>query len=71
MDEARAERIRHREVLRAIGRMRLSPGKEEAIERLSRSLVARIVRGPISEAGAGVGGRRFDGGVSGDDQHER
>ena len=71
MDEARAERIRRREVLRAIGRIKLSPGEERAIERLSRSLVARIVRDPICEARASVGVRRFDGGVPGDDRHER
>ncbi len=44
-----AEQIRRREVSRALKRMELSPEEEEAIERLSYSLVAKLLLGPISE----------------------
>ena len=45
-----AEQIRHREVSRVLEKMDLSPEEEEAVERLSYSLVAKILLGPISEA---------------------
>lgn len=44
-----AEQIRHREVSRLLKKLNLSPDEEEAIERLSYSLVARLLLGPISE----------------------
>lgn len=44
-----AEQIRYREVSRALGKMNLSPEEEESIERLSCSLVAKLLLGPISE----------------------
>jgi glutamyl-tRNA reductase len=54
MEEARAERIRRCEVSRALAGMNLSPEKEEAVERLSRSLVGKLLRGPVALAGASV-----------------
>ncbi len=44
-----AERIRRHELSRALGKMNLSPQEEEAVERLSRSLVNKLLHGPISE----------------------
>ena len=44
-----AERIRRHELSRALGKMDLSPKEEEAVERLSRSLVNKLLHGPISE----------------------
>jgi glutamyl-tRNA reductase len=44
-----AEHIRRREVSRILKKMDLSPEEEEAIERLSHSLVAKLLPGPISE----------------------
>lgn len=44
-----AERIRHREVSRTLRKMSLSPEKEQEIERMSRSLVEKILTGPLSE----------------------
>ena len=45
-----AEQIRRREVSRILKKMDLSPEEEEAIERLSYSLVTKLLVGPISEA---------------------
>jgi hypothetical protein len=42
------EQIRRREVSRALKKINLSPEEEEAIERLSRSLVGKLLHGPIS-----------------------
>lgn len=50
-----AERMRLREVSRALKGTDLSPEAEEAVERLSRCLVDRILRGPVSEARARLG----------------
>lgn len=47
--EESAERIRCQEVSRALGRMDLSPEEETAVEQMSRSLVDKLLRGPISE----------------------
>ena len=44
-----AEQIRRREVSGALKKMNLSPEEEQAIERLSYSLVAKLFLGPISE----------------------
>lgn len=44
-----AERIRRCEVSRTLGRMKLSSEGEEAVERLSHSLVEGLLRGPIPE----------------------
>ncbi|HSL00881.1 MAG TPA: glutamyl-tRNA reductase [Rubrobacteraceae bacterium] len=44
-----AERIRRHELARALSRMNLSPEEEAAVERLSRSLVNKLLHGPISE----------------------
>jgi glutamyl-tRNA reductase len=44
-----AERIRRHELSRALARMDLSPGEEAAVERMSRSLVNKLLHGPISE----------------------
>ena len=44
-----AEQIRRHEVSRALRKVDLSPEEEEAIERLSHSLVAKLLLGPISE----------------------
>ena len=44
-----AEQIRRHELSRALGKMNLSPEEEEAVERLSRSLVNKLLHGPISE----------------------
>ena len=45
-----AEQIRRREVSRILEKMDLSPEEEESVERLSHSLVAKLLLGPISEA---------------------
>ena len=45
-----AEQLRRREVSRILEKMDLSPEEEEAVERLSYSLVAKVLLGPISEA---------------------
>lgn len=44
-----AEQIRRHELSRAIKRMDLSPAEAEAIERLSHSLVNKLLHGPIAE----------------------
>ena len=44
-----AERIRHHEVSRTLGKMDLSPEEQKAVERLSHSLVKKLLHGPISE----------------------
>jgi len=44
-----AEQIRRHELSRALKRMELSPEEEEAVERLSHSLVNKLLHGPISE----------------------
>jgi glutamyl-tRNA reductase len=41
------ESIRAREVRRLLNKLSLPPEQEEAIENLSRSLVEKLVRGPI------------------------
>ena len=43
-----AEQIRRREVARILKKMNLSPEEQEAIERLSHLLVAKLLLGPIS-----------------------
>lgn len=44
------ESIRRQEVFRVLGRLDLSsPEEETAIERMSRALVDKLPRGPISE----------------------
>jgi glutamyl-tRNA reductase len=43
-----AEQIRRHEVSRALRKIDLSPEEEEVIERLSRSLVDKLLHGPIS-----------------------
>lgn len=43
-----AEQIRRHEVARALKKIDLSREKEEVIELLSRSLVSRLLHGPIS-----------------------
>jgi hypothetical protein len=43
------ERIRHHEVSRALNKVNLSPEKEEVIDLFSRSLVGRLLHGPIYE----------------------
>jgi glutamyl-tRNA reductase len=48
-----AEQIRRREVSRALRKVDLSPEVEaEAVERMSRSLVGRLLHGPISRVTA-------------------
>ena len=49
LDRDSAEQIRRREVSRILEKMNLSPEEEEAVERLSYSLVAKLLLGPISE----------------------
>jgi glutamyl-tRNA reductase len=44
-----AERIRRHELARALQRMDLSPEEAEVVERMSRSLVNKLLHGPISE----------------------
>jgi glutamyl-tRNA reductase len=48
------EQIRRREVDRILKKMNPAPEEEEAIERFSHLLVARLLLGPISEAMACV-----------------
>ena len=43
-----AEQIRCHELSRALKKVDLSPEEEEVIERLSRSLVGKLLHGPIS-----------------------
>ena len=43
------ERIRRHEVSRALNKVNISPEKEEVIDLFSRSLVGRLLHGPISE----------------------
>jgi glutamyl-tRNA reductase len=45
-----AELIRRHEVYRAVKRLDLSREEEEAVERMSCSLVDKLIRGPISDA---------------------
>lgn len=44
-----AEQIRRHELSRALRRMDLSPAEAEAVERMSHSLVNKLLHGPISE----------------------
>ena len=44
-----AEKIRRHELSRALRRMDLSPTETEAVERMSHSLVNKLLHGPISE----------------------
>jgi glutamyl-tRNA reductase len=44
----RAESIRHAEVERFAGRMRLDPDQQDTVEQLTRSIVNKIMHGPIS-----------------------
>src|SRR5918997_1385348 len=44
-----AERIRRHELSRVMGRMDLLPEEEEAVERMSRALVNKLLHGPIQE----------------------
>src|SRR5687767_12682583 len=43
------ERIRRHEVSRALQKVNFSPEQEEVIDLFSRSLVGRLLQGPISE----------------------
>jgi hypothetical protein len=43
------ERLRRHEVSRALKKVNLSPEEEEVIDLFSRSLVGRLLEGPISE----------------------
>jgi glutamyl-tRNAGlu reductase-like protein len=43
------ERIRRHEVSRALKKVNLSPEEEEIVDLFSRSLVGRLLHGPISE----------------------
>ena len=43
------ERIRRHEVSRALNKVNLSPEEEEIVDLFSRSLVGRLLHGPISE----------------------
>ena len=43
------ERIRHHEVSRALNKVNISPKEEEVIDLFSRSLVGRLLHGPIYE----------------------
>jgi hypothetical protein len=43
------ERLRRHEVSRALNKVKLSPEEEEVIDRFSRTLVGRLLHGPISE----------------------
>jgi glutamyl-tRNA reductase len=52
------EVIRRHEVYRALKRMDLSCEEEEVVERMSRSLVDGLLRGPISEAMRRAGARQ-------------
>ena len=53
-----AEDVRRYEVYRALKRMDLSCEEEEVVERMSRSLVDRLLRGPISDAMRRAGARQ-------------
>ena len=55
LDQDSAEHIRRCEVSGALRKMYLSPEEEQAIERLSYSLVAKLLLGPISEVVARTG----------------
>jgi glutamyl-tRNA reductase len=44
-----AEQIRRHELSRALGKMDLSPEEEAAVERMSHSLMNKLLHGPISE----------------------
>jgi hypothetical protein len=48
-DQDSVERIRRHEVSRALKKTNLSPDDEEVIDLFSRSLVGRLLHGPISE----------------------
>ena len=43
------ERIRRHEVSRALKKVNFSPEQEEVIDLFSRSLIGRLLRGPISQ----------------------
>ena len=58
IDPHAAEEIRHQEVSRMLGRMDFSPKEEKALERMSRSLVDELLRGPISDAMRRAGERQ-------------
>ena len=45
---SRAEEIRSREVQRSLGRLGLDPELEEAVERLTRAIVNKILHEPVS-----------------------
>src|SRR5215210_5664850 len=48
-DQDSVERIRRHEVSRALKKTNLSPNDEEVIDLFSRSLLVRLLHGPISE----------------------
>jgi hypothetical protein len=48
-DRDSVERIRRHEVTRALKKVNLSPEDQEAIDLFTRSLVGRLLHGPISE----------------------
>ena len=60
-----AEQIRRHEVSRTLKRIDLSPDEEEVIERLSHSLVGKLLHGPISKVMARVEGEISFGGRRG------
>ena len=62
MEVAWVDRIRRREVSRALRGMGLSPQDEAAVERLSRSLVDRILRGSMAVAAPSVGPGTYEAG---------
>lgn len=55
-----AEEIRHREVSRALRRLGLSPEAEKTVDEMTRSLVDRLVSGPITDAVPSAGSSRLD-----------
>jgi len=68
LDHDLVEQIRCHEVSHVLRKIDLSPQEEEDIERLSYSLVAKLLLGPISEAMAHVKIRvsQGEGGQGGD-----
>ena len=49
---ASAERVRARETERVLRKLDLAREQEEVVERLSRSLVEKLIKGPIEKATA-------------------
>lgn len=59
LGQDQVEQIRHREVARVLKKMSLSPEEEEAVKRLSHSLVTQLLTGPIAAARARGEGKAF------------